>query len=88
MAAALDTPVTVSATAGEGGPWGMAALAGYMVAKEPGQSLGDYLEEKVFAHIKTHTMAPQPADVASFQDYFARFQAGLPLERAAVETLP
>lgn len=88
MAAALDTPVTVSDTAGEGGPWGMAALAGYMVAKEPGQSLGDYLEEKVFAHIKTHTMAPQPADVASFQDYFARFQAGLPLERAAVETLP
>lgn len=87
MAAALDTPVTVSATAGEGGPWGMAALAGYMVAKEPGQSLGDYLEERVFAHLQTHTLAPRPEDAASFQAYFARFQAGLPVERAAVETL-
>ena len=87
MAAALDTPVTVFATAGEGGPWGMAVLAGYMVAKEPGQSLGDYLEEKAFVHIKTHTLAPQPADVASFQDYFARFQDGLSVERAAVAAL-
>ena len=37
-AAALNTPVSVMETAGEGGAWGMALLASYMVHKKDGET--------------------------------------------------
>ena len=49
MAAAVGTPVTVMETAGEGGPWGIALLASYLLQKEEGQTLGDYLAGRVFS---------------------------------------
>ena len=49
MAAALNAPIKLMETAGEGGPWGMALLAAYLVNKEPGESLEKYLDTKVFA---------------------------------------
>ena len=48
LAAAIDTPVSVMKTAGEGGPWGMALLASYMLHKAEGESLGDFLGNRVF----------------------------------------
>ena len=87
LAAAAGAPVSVMETAGEGGPWGMALLASYAVEKEPGQSLEDYLERRIFAEQKVETIAPDPADVAGFQAFMEQYQKGLPVERAAVDSL-
>lgn len=85
MAAACKTPVTVMETAGEGGPYGMALLAAYLLRKEEGESLGSFLKEKVFAGAKRVTLGPDAADVAGFEAYMERFRAALAVERAAVE---
>ncbi|MEE1296060.1 MAG: FGGY-family carbohydrate kinase [Bifidobacterium sp.] len=84
LGAAFDTPIRVMDTA-EGGAWGMAILADYLQhASEP---LADYLDELVFADAQGVTETPDPKDVAGFRRYFARFMAGLPVERAAVEDI-
>ncbi len=85
MAAALRTPVTVMETAGDGGPWGMALLAAYMVQKSDGESLADYLATRVFAGCKRSTAVPNPAEMAGFETYRARFLKLLSAERAALE---
>jgi sugar (pentulose or hexulose) kinase len=87
MAAAMNTPVTVMETAGEGGAWGIALLASYMKNKEAGETLDAYLENKVFAGQQGETMNPDASDVAGFDEFLARYTAGLPIERAAVESL-
>ena len=83
LAAALKAPVSVMETAGEGGPWGMALLAAYRVNKKDGQTLEDYLSERVFAASKTVTVQPEEADVRGLDAYAARFKQALAAERAA-----
>jgi sugar (pentulose or hexulose) kinase len=85
MAAALDTPITVGDTAGEGGAWGMAVLAQYL-RQGGGLPLADYLDSRVFAGAATVTIAPDPADVAGFAAYMDRYEKALPLQRTAIET--
>ncbi|HIQ82252.1 MAG TPA: ATPase [Candidatus Pullichristensenella stercorigallinarum] len=85
MAAACKAPVTCMETAGEGGPYGMALLAAYMVCREAGESLSDYLKNKVFAGAKGVTLAPDEADVKGFEAYLANYTAGLAAEEAAVK---
>ncbi|MBR1819989.1 MAG: FGGY-family carbohydrate kinase [Clostridia bacterium] len=87
MAAAMNTPVSVMETAGEGGAWGIALLAGYMVDRAEGETLESYLSEKIFAGKLGETIAPDKADVDSFNAYIDRYTAGLPIERAAVESI-
>ena len=87
MAAACNAPVTCMETAGEGGPYGMALLAAYMLRKESGESLEDYLNAHVFANAKGTTLAPQQADVDGFNAYITRYKAMLDVERKAVEVL-
>ena len=87
LAAALDCPVTVMETAGEGGAWGIALLAAYMVQKEEGETLEAYLDNKVFAGQEGTTLAPDAADVEGFNKFIERYNAGLPIERAAVDSL-
>ena len=87
LAAALNTPVSVMETAGEGGAWGIAVLAAYMVDRAEGETLEDYLDQKIFSDMKSETVAPNPDDVAAFECFTERFCAGLPIERAAVESL-
>ena len=48
LSAAVGAPVSVMETAGEGGPYGMALLAAYMLWKGADESLPDYLDGKVF----------------------------------------
>jgi len=86
MAAALDVPVSIPATAGEGGAWGMAVLAAYLVRDDTTQSLPDYLD-RVTAGSISDPVAPDPDDVAGFETYFARHAKGLAIERTAVEEL-
>ena len=85
LAAAIDAPVFVMETAGEGGAWGIALLASYMVHKEDGESLDDYLNNKVFAGQEGTRMDPDPADVKGFDEFLKTYAAGLPIERAAVD---
>lgn len=87
MAAAMDTPVAVMETAGEGGAWGIALLASYMKNKAEGETLDAYLEEKVFAGQKGELMEPDEKDVEGFNAFIERYRAGLSIERAAVEAL-
>ncbi len=86
MAAALNVPVSVSATAGEGGAWGMALLAAYMLRDRPAQSLPDYLDERIAGSIGAPVL-PDPRDVRGFEDFFARHARGLAIEREAVKSL-
>lgn len=87
LAAALNCPVTVMETAGEGGAWGIALLAAYMVHKAEGETLEAYLEHKVFAGQEGSTLAPEPEDVKGFDIFMERYIEGLPIERAAVDSL-
>ena len=87
MAASINAPVSVMQTAGEGGAWGIALLAAYMANKADGQTLEDYLTEKVFASMSGKEMQPDPADVDGFNAYIAKFSRALPTERAACETV-
>uniref|UniRef100_UPI003F7FCD6A xylulokinase n=1 Tax=Laedolimicola sp. TaxID=2981663 RepID=UPI003F7FCD6A len=87
MAAAMDVPVTVMETAGEGGAWGIALLAAYMKEKKEGESLGDYLNNRVFAGEKGETLAPDPEDVKGFEQFLVRYTEGLAIEHAAVDHL-
>ena len=87
MAAALNVPVSIPATAGEGGSWGMAVLAAYMLRDDRDQSLPDYLDERIASSIGA-PVYPDPADVEGFAAFFARHARGLAIEREAVESLP
>lgn len=84
LAAAINTPVSVMETAGEGGPWGMALLAAYRLHKEEGETLEDYLANKVFVSSNGSTAVPDADDVAGFQRYIERFKKGISAEQAAV----
>ena len=85
LSAALDTPISVMETAGEGGPWGMALLAAYRVRRSEGESLGTYLKERVFATAQGSTISPETADVEGFTGYTQQFQKALKAQEKAVE---
>lgn len=87
LAAAIDAPVSVMETAGEGGPWGMALLASYMMNKEEGEALQDYLAEKVFAGNTGISMEPDEKDVTGFEIFVERYKKGIAIEQAALEHL-
>ena len=86
LAAAFDTPIKVMATAAEGGAWGMAVLGDYLWHAD--EDLADYLDNRVFADAKSVTETPDEKDVEGFEDFFARFRAGLPIEHAAIAAIP
>ena len=87
MAGAVGVPVSVMETAGEGGAWGIALLASYMVNKAENETLDDYLNSKVFAGNAGSEMEPDAEDVKGFDAFIERYKKGLPIERAAVENL-
>ena len=87
LAAALNAPVSVMKTAGEGGAWGIALLASYMVQKDEGEKLEDYLQNKVFGGDEGEKMEPNPEDVAGFDEFIKLYKAGFPIERAAVDCM-
>ena len=87
MAGAVGVPVSVMETAGEGGAWGIALLASYMVNKAENETLDDYLNSKVFAGNAGSEMEPDEEDVKGFDAFIERYKKGLPIERAAVENL-
>lgn len=87
MADALKVPVSVMDTAGEGGPWGMALLAAYMVYKQADQTLEDYLANDVFASEEVKTLEATSEGIASFDIYMEKYDALLKVERTAIDSL-
>jgi sugar (pentulose or hexulose) kinase len=87
MAAAMNVPVSVMGTAGEGGAWGIALLASYMIRRAENEPLEAYLFNKVFAGENGTTIAPNQADVDGFTAFMERYKKGLVIERAAVDGL-
>lgn len=90
LAGALAAPVSVAATASEGGSWGIAVLASYASANASGKELDldGYLRKHVFGEAVFETTEPDAADVAGFSSYLDRYSAGLAAQRTAVEVLP
>ena len=87
LSAAVGAPVSVMETAGEGGPYGMALLCAYMLWKQEGESLADYLDNKVFAGTEASTLMAEPSDIAGFSVFLSRYQKALPVEKCATEVL-
>jgi sugar (pentulose or hexulose) kinase len=87
MAAAMNVPVSVMETAGEGGAWGIAVLASYMLRKAENEPLEAYLADKVFAGQQGATILPDPKDVEGFSAFMERYTRGLVIEKAAVDAL-
>ena len=85
LAAAIDSPISVMETAGEGGAWGIALLASFLVNNTAGQTLADFLEEKVIAGNAGVEIAPTAEDVAGFNAYIENYKAGLPIEETATK---
>ena len=87
LSAAVGAPVSVMETAGEGGPYGMALLGAYMLWKAEGESLADYLDNRVFAEASSSTLMADPADVEGFDRFLEAYRKALPVERLATETI-
>lgn len=88
LAAAMNAPVAVMETAGEGGPWGMALLAAYMADKEEEESLEAYLGQKVFAGEKSCMVQPDPTDAAGFDTFITSYRKAIAVEQAAITAFP
>lgn len=87
MAAALNVPVTVMETAGEGGAWGIALLASYMKNKKEEETLDHYLSGQVFRENTGICINPKAEDVKGFEAFIERYKKGFPIEQAAIEYL-
>jgi sugar (pentulose or hexulose) kinase len=85
LAAALNSPISVMETAGEGGAWGIALLAAYVVKNPKQLNLADWLDEVVFAGNTGSEVSPTPEDVEGFNAYIENYKAGLEIEQAAVK---
>ena len=87
LAAAIHAPVTVMETAGEGGAWGIALLADYMLYRTADETLEDYLQNRVFSEMKQITVPPDIKDESGFYQYMKRFESCLPAQKEATECL-
>jgi len=87
LSAAVGVPVSVMETAGEGGPYGMAILAGFMLWKKDGQSLQDYLNQSVFATAKTTTLMAGENEIRGFDEFVAKYKKFFAVEATAVDKM-
>ena len=87
LAAAVGAPVTVMDTASEGGAWGIALLAAYLIDKKEGEKLEDYLENRIFGELAGETIAPCEEDKKGFDIFMERYKAGLAIEKKAIEVM-
>ena len=83
----LDSLEKILETAGQGGAWGIALLAAYMLEHKEGETLSEYLDQRIFAGTESAEASPDSEDVEGFAGFMEYFRKGLPIERAAVESL-
>lgn len=87
LSAAINAPVSVMKTAGEGGPYGMALLAAYMLWKDKGETVEDYLDNKVFKDAESVTLMADESDVEGFAAFLEKYKKAFEIERKAVELM-
>ena len=87
LAAAVGAPVTVMDTASEGGAWGIALLAAYLIGRDENERLEDYLEHRIFSGLSGETVPPCTDDQAGFERFMPRYKAGLSIEKQAIEAM-
>lgn len=87
LAAAVNAPVKVMKPASEGGAWGMALLASYMVNKEEGEALETFLDKNIFALMDSVTIEPDSEDVEGFREFIKRYVKGIDIESLAVDKI-
>lgn len=87
LAAAMNAPVAVMETAGEGGPWGMAILASYVVNNTDNEAFDEFLKNKVFKGAKGTTLEPKQEDVAGFDTYIETYKAAIEAEGKLAQVL-
>lgn len=85
LSAAIDAPVSVMESAGEGGPYGMALLCAYYLWKDENEALENYLDNKVFDGYKTSTIHATKEDVEGFNKFISKYLDCLPVEKQAIE---
>lgn len=85
--AAIGSPVCVMETAGEGGAWGIALLALYMVEKREQQTLASYLEDVIFAGSTGSELLADQTDMDGFNAFMKKYVDALKVEKAAVDLL-
>jgi hypothetical protein len=87
LSAAAGAPVKTMETAGEGGPYGMALLGAYLLWKDEGESLADYLDRKVFKDTKVTEIMADDADIKGFAEFLEEYKKALKIEEAAIKNL-
>lgn len=130
LAAALDIPVGIADSAGEGGAWGIAVISSYsglnnqagnanknkisdldnvdntknsssdtqlsldasqteikQIERRNPLNLADYLDQIIFADQAVVMETATKSEVAGFAEYLEKYEAGLPVEKRAVELL-
>lgn len=87
LSAACHAPVTVMQTASEGGAWGIALLAAYLVNQRPQETLDAYLEQRIFALLDGETLTASEDEIRGFETFMAHYQAGLSVEKAAIAAI-
>lgn len=87
MADSLTIPVSVMESAGEGGPWGMALLASFLINKSENELLEDFLTDQVFSKQKAETIIPTEKGKGSFESFLLRYKDMLEVEKAAVKNV-
>lgn len=85
LAAAVDAPISVMETAGEGGPYGMALLSAYTIWGEEDETLEEFLEHKVFKDANSTTLTPDSEDVRGFNQFAEAYKEALAVEREAIK---
>lgn len=83
LAAALGVPVELTESAGEGGAWGIALLAAYQARVDKGESLVDFLNNRVFAGLGGITIDPVQEDIDGFNKFMIKYKKGLSIEKSA-----
>ncbi|WP_438840838.1 xylulokinase [Enterococcus sp. AZ080] len=86
LASAMEAPVTVMETAGEGGAWGIALLAAYLRSAD-GMTLEEFLAKEVFSTIEGLTIEPKEADLKGYEKFIELYEKGLPIEASAIVSM-
>ena len=84
VATAVESPLTLMKTASEGGAWGMAVLAQYVLHNQT--ELSQYLDEVIFSNVETNTLTPEQSDIDTYRAFVKRYEKGLAIEKAAIES--
>jgi sugar (pentulose or hexulose) kinase len=84
LSAAIGAPVSVMDTAGEGGPYGMALLCAYALWKDEGESLEDFLDNKVFKDCRSVTVTADMAEIEGFRGFIEDYKSCLDVEKEAI----